>query len=213
MQSNPQKKCLSKVLRKMELMMLLGTTMDAQKAYEVSRCLPHLHLRIQAHSERALMFAQRAEELDGVRVRYPGLESHPQHELATQMMNLGFGYGGMIAMDFGNPEKAQAFAKRLQDLGGGFNAVSLGFSETLVSVSSVSTSSEIEPEHQEEMGLSDGLVRASIGYIGDPEVEWSKMEQAIHHATAAYNSILVFYLFGREDAYSVRAEIYSGWTG
>lgn len=162
-------------------LMLTGPVMDSRNAHQLNMYLNDLPLRMRAHSERALTFAQRMESMK-LSVRYPGLASHPQHELAQRMKNSGSGYGGMMSIDFETPDRASAFVGKLQELGGGLNAVSLGYFDTLVSISGATTSSEISAEKQSEMGLSPGLVRLSIGYTGNTEAEWEKMHRAIEYA-------------------------------
>jgi methionine-gamma-lyase len=162
-------------------LMLTGPVMDSRNAHQLNMYLHDLPLRIKAHSERALIFARRIESM-GLSVRYPGLPSHPQHELAKSMQNADFGFGGMLSVDFRTPDRAVAFVQKLQDLGGGLNAVSLGYFDTLVSISGTTTSSEIDREEQDSIGLSPGLVRLSIGYTGNTETEWDKMQQAIEYA-------------------------------
>lgn len=159
-------------------LMLTGPVMDSRNAHQLNTYLTDLPLRIKAHSERAMCFARRMESA-GLSVRYPGLSSHPQYELARRIMNKDFGFGGMVCVDFNSLERAGAFVKKLQDVGGGLNAVSLGYFDTLASISGATTSSEIGDEEKAEIGLSPGLVRLSIGYTGELESEWDKMEQAI----------------------------------
>ena len=165
-------------------LMLRGPVMGANEAHTLDLRLNHLPLRIKAHSAEALEFAKRIE-VKGMKVYYPGLESHPQHELATAMMNPEYGYGGMMSIDFGTLEKAETFVKKLQELGGGWNAVSLGYFDTLVSIPGTTTSSEIDEGDREAVGVTPGLVRLSIGFTGDCENEWEKMEQAIDFAMAS----------------------------
>lgn len=156
-------------------LMLSGPVMHPRDANELQMRLSHLPLRIKAHSERALEIAKRLHER-GCNVYYPGLPSHPQHEIATAMMNSQYGYGGMLALDLETEEKAQIFVEKLQELGGALHAVSLGYFDTLASISGSSTSSEISDQEKERMGLSPGLVRMSIGYTGSLEAEWQKIE-------------------------------------
>ena len=70
--------------------MLLGPTMDPRMAYDIIQRLPHLSLRMREHSRRAMAVSRRLEEL-GVPVVYPGLESFAQHDLATDLINKGYG--------------------------------------------------------------------------------------------------------------------------
>ena len=80
--------------------MLLGPTMDSLRAAGVMKNMHTLHVRMKQHSYNAQYLAHGFEDL-GLSVRYPGLESHPQHELFGSMGYAEFGYGGMIAFDFG----------------------------------------------------------------------------------------------------------------
>ena len=105
----------------------------------------------------------------GVPVVYPGLESFAQHRLATDLINKGYGYGGMFTIDCGTRDRADDLLDELQNKEDfGYIAVSLGYFDTLMSCSGASTSSEISREDQQKMGLSPGLVRLSIGYNGQP---------------------------------------------
>jgi len=146
--------------------MLLGPTMDPRAAFDLIQRLPSLPIRMREHSRRAMALARRVHEL-GVRVVYPGLPSHPQHELLASMCNEEYGFGGMFTIDCGAPERAEELMRVLQnDERFGLIAVSLGYFDTLMSCSGSSTSSEIPPEDQERMGLSPGLVRFSVGFTG-----------------------------------------------
>ena len=116
----------------------------------------------------------------GVPVTYPGLASFPQHALATDLINTGYGYGGMFTIDCGTRELADDLLADLQNKQDfGYIAVSLGYFDTLMSCSGASTSSEISREEQEKMGLSPGLVRLSIGYTGSLEKRIEQMERAV----------------------------------
>jgi methionine-gamma-lyase len=158
--------------------MLLGPTMDPRMAYDIVQRLPHLALRMREHSRRALAICQRLEQLGAV-VTYPGLESFGQHELATNLFNKGYGYGGMFTIDCKSRDRADALLDQLQNKEDfGYIAVSLGYFDTLMSCSGVSTSSEISSEDQKKMGLSPGLVRLSMGYTGSLEKRIEQMERA-----------------------------------
>ena len=165
----------------MGALMLLGPTMDPRIAFEVSMRLPHLGLRMAEHSRRALQLCTRLEQLD-VPVVYPGLEKHPQHQLFARMLNEGFGHGGIFSIDTGTTEQASRFMEYLQNHHRfGFMAVSLGYSETLMSCSGSSTSSELSEEEQRAAGISPGLVRMSIGYTGSLEQRWEQLYDALCH--------------------------------
>ena len=87
----------------------------------------------------------------------------------NDMMNEGFGYSGIIAIDLETAERATPFMEMMQERGVGYHAVSLGYFKTLFSNSGRSTSSEVPLEIQAEMGLSPGLVRFSVGLDHDIE--------------------------------------------
>lgn len=146
--------------------MLLGSTMDSLRSASVLKNLRTLHIRMQQHSKNALYLAEQFENL-GLKTVYPGLKSHPSHELFKTMMNEQYGYGGMLTIDVGSLDKANALMELMQKKNLGYLAVSLGFYKTLFSAPGTSTSSEIPEEEQEEMGLSDGLIRFSIGLDAD----------------------------------------------
>jgi len=135
--------------------MLLGPTMDPRAAFDLIQRLPHLPLRMREHSRRTMALARHAEQL-GAPVIYPGLESHPQHQLMGSMVNEDYGYGGMLTID-----------------------CQTGYFDTLMSCSGSSTSSEISADSQERMGLSPGLVRFSIGYTGDLEDRKAQFERGL----------------------------------
>lgn len=159
--------------------MLLGPTMDPRMAYDIIQRLPHLAIRMREHSRRALAVSRRLEEL-GVPVVYPGLESFAQHNLATELINKGYGYGGMFTVDCGTRDRADDLLDELQNKEDfGYIAVSLGYFDTLMSCSGSSTSSEICEEEQRKMGLSPGLVRFSIGYTGSLDKRIQQMERAV----------------------------------
>jgi methionine-gamma-lyase len=159
--------------------MLLGPTMDPRMAYDVIQRLPHLPIRMREHSKRALAICQRLEELD-VPVTYPGLESFSQHTLAADLINKGYGFGGMFTIDCGTRDRADALLDTLQNKEDfGYIAVSLGYFDTLMSCSGATTSSEICQEDQQKMGLSPGLVRFSVGYTGSLDKRIEQMERAV----------------------------------
>ena len=81
--------------------MLLGSTMDSLRAASILKNLRTLHIRMQQHSQNGLFLAQKFEA-DGLRTVYPGLKSHPSHELFKTMMNEQYGFGGMLTIDVGS---------------------------------------------------------------------------------------------------------------
>jgi methionine-gamma-lyase len=94
-------------------------------------------------------------------------------------MNDGFGFGGMFVLDTKTKEKANALMEEMQNNNLGYLAVSLGFYKTLFSAPGLSTSSEIPEEERESMGLSDGLVRISIGLDNDIERTYETMVECM----------------------------------
>ncbi|XP_057966787.1 methionine gamma-lyase [Malania oleifera] len=160
-------------------LMLLGPTMNAKVAFELSERIPHLGLRMKEHCHRALVFAQRMQKL-GLKVIYPGLEAHPQHQILKAIANKEYGFGGILCVDMETEDRANRLMNHLQNCTQfGFMAVSLGYHETLMSCSGSSTSSELNAEEQRLAGISPGLVRMSIGYTGTLEQRWSQFEKAL----------------------------------
>ena len=154
--------------------MLLGSTMDSMRSASVLKNLRTLHIRIKQHSNNAMYLAQQFEKL-GIKTVYPGLPSHPSHEVFKSMMNDKYGFGGMLTIDVGSLDKANELMELMQYKNLGYLAVSLGFYKTLFSAPGSSTSSEIPEDEQEAMGLSDGLIRFSIGLDGDIERTFKTM--------------------------------------
>ena len=91
-------------------------------------------------------------------------------------MNEKYGFGGMLTIDVGSLDKANALMEMMQEDNLGYLAVSLGFYKTLFSAPGSSTSSEIPEDEQKEMGLSDGLIRFSIGLDADIERTYKMMK-------------------------------------
>ncbi|KAJ7952206.1 methionine gamma-lyase [Quillaja saponaria] len=161
-------------------LMLLGPTMNPKVAFELSERIPHLGLRMKEHSRRALAFANGLKKM-GLTVIYPGLEDHPQHDLLKSIGNKDYGCGGLVCVDMETEERANRFMNHLQNYTQfGYMAVSLGYYETLMSCSGSSTSSEMNAEEKELAGISPGLVRISVGYIGTLEQKWNQLEKALN---------------------------------
>ena len=121
--------------------------------------LKTLPLRMKQHSENGIQVAQYLEEQKKINfVHYPGLESFSQHELAKRQMD---GFGGMIACEVaGGYEGATQFLDRLELCS---LAVSLGNVDTLIEHPASMTHGDITPEIRAETGISDGLIRLSVG--------------------------------------------------
>lgn len=155
--------------------MLLGPTMDSLRAASILKNLRTLHIRMKKHSENAQYLAEQFEK-DGLKVKYPGLKSHKQHELYKSMMSPEYGFGGLLTLDVETVKKANELLELMQKENLGYLAVSLGFYKTLFSCSGSSTSSEIPEDEQKEMGLSQGLIRMSIGLDHDIKRTYEKMK-------------------------------------
>lgn len=158
--------------------MLLGPVLDSFRAASIMKNLHSLHIRMKKHSENALYLAEQLEQL-GCKVFYPGLKSHNGHLLLNEIMNEGFGYGGMLAIDAGTAEKADELMTLMQQEKVGYLAVSLGYFKTLFSSPGHSTSSEIPEEERKAMGLSDGLVRISIGLDNNIEKTFQRIKKCL----------------------------------
>lgn len=158
--------------------MLLGPTMDSLRSASILKNMRTLHIRMKQHSKNAMFLAEKFEA-DGLRTVYPGLPSHPSHKIFKKMMNPDYGFGGMLTVDVGSLDKANELMELMQNKNLGYLAVSLGFYKTLFSAPGSSTSSEIPEEEQQEMGLSDGLIRFSIGLDNDIERTYNMMRDCM----------------------------------
>ncbi|KAB8154896.1 aminotransferase class I/II-fold pyridoxal phosphate-dependent enzyme [Kordia sp. TARA_039_SRF] len=158
--------------------MLLGSTMDSLRAASVLKNLRTLHIRMKQHSFNA-MYLAKMFEADGLKTVYPGLPSHPSHDVFKRMMNSDYGFGGMLTIDVGSIEKANELMELMQEKNLGYLAVSLGFYKTLFSAPGTSTSSEIPEAEQAEMGLTDGLIRFSVGLDHDIQRTYQLMRECM----------------------------------
>ena len=132
-----------------------------------------LHLRMRAHNENGLAVARHLEAHPAIdRVFYPGLESHPQHELAKRQMS---GFTGMVSVDVGTLDRARKLAERTRVFQ---LAESLGGVESLISVPALMTHASVPAEMRERMGVTDGLVRLSVG-IEDVDDLLEDLESAL----------------------------------
>lgn len=123
------------------------------------RGLKTLHLRMQRHQENAFDVANYLAASKQVNwVRYPGLKSHPQHGLAMHQMT---GYGGMVSCELkGGLDAAKRFVKGLKLFA---LAESLGGVESLCDHPAIMTHASLPPEERAKLGISDGLLRLSVG--------------------------------------------------
>jgi methionine-gamma-lyase len=158
--------------------MLMGPVLDPMRSSSILKNIHTLHIRMKQHSSNAMYVATRLKQL-GLGVRYPGLPEHPQHALMNSMMNKEYGYGGMLSLELNSSGVANDFMRMLQMEGVGYLAVSLGYFKTLFSNSGKSTSSEVPEELQRKIGLSEGLVRFSIGLDSDIERSFIRMRDCL----------------------------------
>ena len=158
--------------------MLLGPVLDPLRSSSILKNLHTLHVRMKQHGHNAMIMASGLKEL-GLKVSYPGLPSHPQHALFNSMMNTGFGYGGMMILDVGTVDRANDLMRMMQAEMVGYVAVSLGYYKTLFSNSGRSTSSEVPEDVQRKMGLSEGLIRFSVGLDNDIEKSLMKVKNCL----------------------------------
>eukprot|EP00897_Mesotaenium_endlicherianum_P004754 jgi/Mesen1/4306/ME000022S03597 len=165
-------------------LMLLGGTMNPQVAWQISMRLPHLGIRMKEHSARALLFATRLHKL-GLKVLYPGLVHHQGHGLMQRLANEMYGFGGMLVLDMETLERARLLAEHAtqqQDNAKGCfgrYAVSLGFHDSLMCISSSSTAHGLSDDEKVASGISPGIIRVSIGFTGSLEQRWSQMHAAL----------------------------------
>lgn len=136
-----------------------GPTMSPFNAWVFLKGLETLKLRMQAHSANAMVLAQWLEQQRQVaRVYYPGLASHPQHELATRQQK---GYGGIVAFEVqGGREQAWAVidATRMLSI-----TANLGDAKSTITHPATTTHGRLSPEQKAEAGISEGLIRISVG--------------------------------------------------
>jgi len=143
---------------------LLGGSIDPFAAWLLLRGLKTLALRVEAQNRNALAIARALEDHPAVhRVIYPGLPSHPQHELARRQMS---GFGGMVAFDLAGGREAGV--RLVESTSLAVLAVSLGGVETLVEHAASMSHAQLSDEQLQQAGILPGLVRLSVG-IEDPD--------------------------------------------
>ena len=158
--------------------MLLGPVLDSFRSASILKNLRTLHVRMKQHSANALHIATKLNE-DGQKVIYPGLPKHPQHQLLKTLWNEEYGFGGLFLIDMKTKERANHLMELMQENNVGYLAVSLGSYKTLFSAPGGSTSSEIPEEERKAIGLSEGLVRISIGLDNDPERTYQTIKKCL----------------------------------
>ena len=137
----------------------LGPITSTFDSYLILRSLKTLGLRMERHSENALILAKElTNNKKIIKVIYPGLESHPQHELAKKQMN---GFGGIISLEInGGLEASKKFLEKTKIFS---LAESLGGVESLIEHPALMTHASVPKIVRDEIGISDGLIRLSVG--------------------------------------------------
>lgn len=151
----------------------VGSIMSPFDAWLCLRGTKTLAVRMERHNDNAMKVAAFLDKHPKVKkVHFPGFRSHPQYELARRQMK---GFGGMISFDLGNLGAARRFLKkvRLCSL-----AESLGGVESLISHPATMTHASVPPEQRKKIGVTDGLVRISVG-IEDAEDIIDDLKQAL----------------------------------
>ena len=137
----------------------IGSIMSPFDSFLVMRSLKTLSIRMERHCDSAMQVAQYLEQHEAIeKVYYPGLQSHPQHELAKQQMN---GFGGMISVVLkGGLASAKTFLENTHLFS---LAESLGGVESLIEHPAIMTHASVPEAIRNEIGIVDGLVRLSVG--------------------------------------------------
>ncbi len=151
-----------------------GAILSPMDSWLVMRGTKTLALRMRQHDENGRVVAQFLAEHPKIqKVYYPGLKSHPQHELASRQMD---GFGGMISFETGSLENAKVVLEsvKLCTLG-----ESLGGVETLISHPATMTHASVPEPERNRLGITDGLVRVSVG-IEDVEDIIADLDQALN---------------------------------
>jgi cystathionine beta-lyase/cystathionine gamma-synthase len=146
---------------------------DAEKIYFVQRSAKTLAVRMDRHDSNGMAVAKYLENHPKVKkVIYPGLESHPQHAIAKRQQK---GFGGMLSFDLGSLEAAKTLLNHVRICS---LAESLGGVETLISHPALMTHASMPPEKQKEVGITQGLIRLSVG-IEDVEDLIADLDQSL----------------------------------
>ena len=151
----------------------VGAVLGPQDSWLLMRGIKTLGIRMEEHNSNAQQIAEFLNNHPAVsKVFYPGLEAHPGHELMKKQTS---GFGGMISFDVGSAEKADELLAKLHYF---TLAESLGAVESLISVPARMTHASIPAERRAELGITDGLVRISVG-IEDVEDLMEDLSQAL----------------------------------
>ena len=157
------------------LLRVWGQSIDPHAAWLIDRGMRTLAVRMERHNANGLTIARWAEEHAAVaRVHYPGLASHPDHELATRVLD---GYGGMVGLELtGGVGAVEDFLTRLQLIR---HAPSLAGVESLISEPRLTSHAKQTSEERAAIGIPDGFVRLSCG-IEDADDIIADLDQALN---------------------------------
>lgn len=164
-----------------EIIKMTGANLGPQEAWLVLRGIRTLPLRMRQHCENALAVAHWLQEHPRAsQVYYPGLPSHPQHELAKRLFD-GQGFGGIVSFDLAGADQASVF-RFFEALQLCLPATTLGDVYTLLLYPPHSSHRAISPEERARIGIGDGLVRMSVGIEAVADI-LSDLEQALETMT------------------------------
>ena len=135
-----------------------GGNLSEYTVWLLERSIKTLSLRVKKHNDNALAVSNFLLNHKKVKsVHYPGLESHPDHELSSRQMN---GYGGMLSFELSNLDEAILFTRKIKLIK---SAMSLGGVESTICSPTLTSHSKISKEERENLGIFDGLLRFSVG--------------------------------------------------
>jgi cystathionine beta-lyase/cystathionine gamma-synthase len=162
----------------------LGGSLDPHACFLLHRGMKTLAVRVRFHNESALRIAKFLENHDAVaKVNYPGLDSHPQHQRASELFN---GFSGMLSFELkGGKSAAEHFIRNVSIP---IIAPSLGGVETLLTIPSMTSHSGMTPEDRKTLGITDGLIRMSVG-IESTEDIIEDFEEALNSTEKIATSI------------------------
>lgn len=150
-----------------------GGVLGPQDAWLLIRGIKTLGIRMEEHEQNTKQIVDFLLQHDGItNVYYPGIETHPNHEIAKRQAR---GFGGMVSFDVGSAEKAE---KVLTSVNYFTLAESLGAVESLISIPALMTHASIPVERRKELGITDGLIRISVG-LEDVEDLIDDLKQAL----------------------------------
>ena len=152
-----------------------GGILGPQDSWLLIRGIKTLGIRMEEHERNTKELIVFLENHPAIKkVFYPGLETHPQHDVAKEQMR---GFGAMVSFDVGSGKKAEELLKRIKYF---TLAESLGAVESLISIPAKMTHASIPAERREELGITDGLIRISVG-LEDIEDLMEDMKQALEN--------------------------------